>query len=196
MAREVFTKIWCDPCLHTKDIKIEANEMPPVTVGQKSPRVMALCPECEAGFFAPFIEGLEAFGDTPDSLEKGKARGRVDKAAAPATGKRIPCPLECGTKPLKNISSVSSHLRSMHDTNLYGVLGESGILYDVDGAAIDVGEIRNRQTAAPAITRAECQEPDCTKVYTYPENKMPIQALGVHMAKTHKKKLTEEQRVA
>lgn len=192
MAREIKELIWCDLCRDLDDIQTPATEMPPISVGQKKPRVLAVCTQHKTSFFDQFIEALETSGEYLDQLSVlPRTRSSVTRPvprhiATSSTGKPIVCPLatECGGKPLKNVSTVSSHLRQIHAMNLFEAVGKDGQLFDVDGAPVAMPEIREHKKV-PDVKRAECDQEDCDTVYEYPGHSKPVQALGVHKAKVH-----------
>lgn len=201
MAREIKQLIWCDLCMEIDGVQTEAEEMPPVTIGNKKPRVLAACKEHQVEFFDKFVEILESAGIFADQLDNpgratrssvGRPRSGVDTSTT-STGKPVVCPLvsECEARPLKNISTVSSHLRQIHGKSMFEALGKDGQLYDVDGSPIDMPEIRATREV-PTVERAECDQPGCTSgedggpaVYEFPKNAKPLQALGVHKSKVH-----------
>lgn len=204
MAREVKRIIWCDLCQQLDDVQTEAEEMPPITVGARKPRVLAVCVGHKESFYDKFMEVLEEAGIPVDQLDSGTTKVRAStrrpgKGVDPmttSTGKPVVCPLvqDCESRPLKNISSMASHLRSKHGMNLFEAVGKDGQLFDVDGTPIDMPEVRAPREA-PAITKAVCDEPGCTSgedggpvVYEWPKNQKPSQALGVHKARIHKVK--------
>lgn len=192
MAREVKTLIWCDLCLELDAVQAEGEEMPAITVGNKKPRVLALCKGHQVDFFDKFVEVLESAGITVDQLTNP---GRPTRSSAvrphprtldASTGKGVMCPIEgCEAKPLKNVSTISSHLRQIHAMSLYEAVGKDGQLFDADGDPVEMPEIRAPRSTPPEVTRAECDQPGCDTVYEYPKHTKPVQALGVHMAKTH-----------
>lgn len=202
MAREYKQFTWCDLCLELDGEQVEGEEMPPIMVGNKKPRVLAVCKQHQVDFFDKFVEVLESAGIVVDQLESGTTRvrsssrrsgprGGVDPMTT-STGKSVVCPIdECDSAPLKNISTVASHLRKVHGMNLFEAIGKDGQLYDVDGAAIEMPEVRQPREK-PAILRTECDFPGCASgedggpaVYEFPKNQKPVQALGVHKAKVH-----------
>lgn len=201
MAREIELKIWCDPCMEIDGERVEGLEMEAVTIGNKKPKVIAMCPQHKEDFFDPFVEALQNMGTTVDSLQNsGRVRdsGKHSRQlpAAPPDGSGLQCPVEeCAQKGLKNVKSISSHLRSVHDANLYMVIGKDGQLFHDDGRPLTpMPEIRafERDGEPPNPARVECEEEGCTSgpnggpaVYEWPTNRKPAQALGVHMAKTH-----------
>lgn len=150
MVRQLEIKIWCDPC-NSQDIQAEAEELPPVALGHSKPRVVAMCKEHRENLYEPFVAVLTEHGALADQLTGGTTSRRHRTISSPSnakdssTGLMIQCPIEDCAKPLKNVSSVAAHVRRVHDTNLYELLGPEGTLIDVEGNVVDTPKFRERR---------------------------------------------------
>jgi hypothetical protein len=57
--------VFCDLHLE-KGERVQAEELPPITIEGKGPRVLALCPEHKRDFYDPFVELVDDLGqDVP-----------------------------------------------------------------------------------------------------------------------------------
>lgn len=83
MAREISLTIWCDVC-YDDNVQTEGEELPPITLGNLKPRVIALCEEHKAGLFDRLSDALTQHGVLADKL--GFA-GPQAAAAAPTRSK-------------------------------------------------------------------------------------------------------------
>lgn len=153
MAREIVISIWCDPCLTLDDVHTEGEELPPITIGNSKPRVMAMCKEHRENFYEPFVEALNQMGALADHLgtEKRPAKVRSAAASSPSmasetpSGLRIVCP-SCD-RTAKNVSSLTTHMRTTHKTRLRDVLGDDGQLVDTAGNAVPTPKPRRARSA-------------------------------------------------
>ena len=181
MAREIITSIWCDPCLKIDDVRTEGEELPPITIGNGKPRVLAMCKQHRTDFYDPFVDAVMELGTISDHLAAGTATKRQTSSGTP----RVVCPYPgCGVA-LKNVSSTQSHVRHTHGTTVFELLGYEGQLYDVNGDAVERPAPRATVSGEPSVKRAECDVKGCGKVYEFPETQRPVQALAVHKAKSH-----------
>lgn len=80
MARQIV--VMCDVHLEQGQ-RVEAQELPAITVEGKGPRVLALCAEHKHDYYDPFVELVEDLGlETP---EKNPQRATPDGAQSPTT---------------------------------------------------------------------------------------------------------------
>src|SRR3954453_22174019 len=80
MARQIV--VMCDVHLEQGQ-RVEAQELPPITVEGKGPRVLALCPEHKQDYYDPFVELVEDLGlETP---EKNPTRAAPEEAQPPTS---------------------------------------------------------------------------------------------------------------
>lgn len=77
MARRVV--VLCDVHLE-EGTRVEAAELPPITVEGNGPRVLALCEEHKRDYYDPFVELVEDLG--LDSAEEGTSKAIPDDSAA------------------------------------------------------------------------------------------------------------------
>lgn len=180
MAREIITKIWCDPCMEEEKY-VEASETPPITIGSLKPRVLALCEVHMKGIFEPLREALQELGQIqPES--------RADMMRMPGTspGSGIfPCPVPTctkHTKPYKHEQSLRNHARDIHGSTIIELREKYA---DVTPGLFDDEPPVPDEVPPPAVLEAPCDQPGCETVYKWPENKLPVQALGVHKARKH-----------
>lgn len=206
MAREIVTNIWCDPCLQGWDggdsEHTPGEELPAVKIGNKKPRILAMCERHRKTYHDPFATMLDELGQiAPDSI--------APAAAAPAAPKKsrhgtYPCPdpaCEKHENPYGSPSSLSNHARGRHGMTLNELrisLGQDPVIpyelsaaarrgdgaEDGDGETVD-GETVNGETVDEEATELVCPVGDCGKVYAMPEYKQPKKARAVHMAKVH-----------
>jgi hypothetical protein len=63
--------VMCD--LHLENgQRVEAEELPPITMEEKGPRVLALCPEHKREYYDPFAELVEDLGLEPPDAQAGQ----------------------------------------------------------------------------------------------------------------------------
>ena len=77
MARRVV--VLCDVHLEEGE-RVEAAELPPITVEGNGPRVLALCEEHKRDYYDPFVELVEDLG--LDSAEEGTSKAIPDDDSA------------------------------------------------------------------------------------------------------------------
>lgn len=190
MVRDVVTFIWCDFHLGQEDIKVEAEELPPITIGNAKPRMLALCKEHRESWYEPMREAVAEFGTVVDGSSPAKSvitprdpKGTLEVAP---DGVRVLCP-ECKT-PLKNRNTVQTHMRAHHGITLKEWEAERGPA----AQPADPSEVPDAPKAdSPPVEgepseenkRREC--PECGEVFEWPTNTRPPQALGLHRAKKH-----------
>lgn len=167
MAREHIISIWCDPCMEIDDVKTEGEEMPPISIGNQKPRVLALCKQHRTDFFEPLEEFVNRFGVLAEKLD-GPPRTKKAVGKIPPPGPtvavevpggytlprnisvdkmheyRVVCPAGC-TELQKDADRMASHLRDKHNTNLFEAIGPDGVLKDVDGNPVKTPKPRKRR---------------------------------------------------
>lgn len=185
MAREVIISTWCDLCL-VEDVRTEAEEMPPIGVGNRKARIVALCKQHAEDHYEPFMQLLNEYGEIADTVNgsaQAASKGAPSQAWRQPDGTRLQCPMpDCGSK-LKNMATLASHLRGSHDTNMHDAVGKDGVVFDVEGNPVSPPP--PRYTKAPEVKRAKCDFPGCDQEYVYPDVAAPTVAIGVHRARKH-----------
>lgn len=199
MARELVTHIWCDVCLSPGEGQdpeyVKGEELPPVVLGNFKPRLLALCEPHRKEFYDPFRDMVARLGQV---VPEGAARPSAAPVHAPGA---YACPVPTCPKhanPYRHDTSLGSHCRREHGATLtelreqYGTPagsagdGGQGVLLHQDGV---LGGEPITEQKPPNVTRTECDvlvdgEP-CGKVYQWPENGRPVQALAVHKNRAH-----------
>lgn len=189
MARELVTHIWCDMCLSPGEGKeptyTKGEELPAVTIAPMKPRLLALCEPHRKEWYDPFKDLVARLGQVvPD----GGYRAAVAPSAAPRA--LYPCPVpDCPkhAKPFKHDTSLSKHAREVHGMTTAELQAEYGAPEPV--AQPDLFEVAPGAEPPPKVQREECtvdvDGKPCGKVFQWPTNKRPTQALGVHKARVH-----------
>lgn len=191
MAREVVTRIWCDVCFHEGE-HTEAEELPPVTIGNTKPRLLALCERHRKEFYDPFQQLLSELGQIiPGSVNTAPRSGGQSAPARTPTNGGISCPLDCGSI-LQNRDSLNGHTTRVHNKTLNEILYEMKIdtLYDINGIEVP----GPRPEKEPEIKRVECPLDDCDKVYEFPKYRRPGHALSIHLTQKHGLTAAERER--
>lgn len=134
MAREIITTILCDVCLNDEEIdeKVEAVEMPPVSIGGAAPKVVALCEEHKADYWEPFIVLLDNLGQAVQSGKIKKSSKTAAKATLPLTSDeelpRIPKITSAQCPECEKVYAFPEYKRpqqalGLHRRRAHGVLG-------------------------------------------------------------------------
>lgn len=185
MARKITTHVLCDRCLHEDDAEVEAQETPPVTIGQMKPRVLALCERHMKDYetFKSLVQdlGQSVEGTAPASVSPPRRRRRND-GTAPGSG-TFPCPdPDCPkhSDPFRHEQSLRNHARNVHGVTVPQLLALHG---EGEEESQDYLPLEEGTAREPKVKEAPC--PECDTVYTWPKNARPTQALGVHRAKVH-----------
>lgn len=85
MSKDVVIHIWCDWHMTHSATKVEARELPPITLGSKT-RTIDLCEQCDKEFVGPLAQLLDEFGAPPTPptttpRQAGRRRAPTDKGA-------------------------------------------------------------------------------------------------------------------
>lgn len=123
MAREVIVRTWCDPCL-AEDRHTEAEELPPLALTGRKPRVVALCEVHRKELFDPLAQLLADHGQPVDESTSSLRIPKSSPTAKPSTSgsSELKCP---GCEYIApNRSSLQSHARAQHNTTLAELAGE------------------------------------------------------------------------
>lgn len=207
MARSTVTYIFCDFCLGENDVQTEAQELPPITLGNAKPRLLALCKQHREDWYEPFVEAVKEYGVMIDGSSPARSvitptdpKGTLELAP---DGEKVLCPVckAAGViKPLKNRNTVMTHMRSDHQTTLSQWEREHGPANTPEngqGELPGVGEApKAPEPHSLSSTREppeedkrqecpECKAQDIEVVYQWPENARPVQALAVHRSRAH-----------
>lgn len=166
MAREIITTIWCDICLAEDDVKREAEELPPVSIGGRPARAVAACSDHRPGFDRVF-RTVEDLGVTIDNSSPAKSVRPRDEPSG-MEGDRCP---ECGNA-YASMQSLRGHCRTVHRMTLGELRVKHGIPHSFKHVPLE-----------PATKRADC--PECGEVFEFPRTRRPTQALGVHRRAKH-----------
>jgi hypothetical protein len=191
MAREVIIKAWCDPCIEKGD-RVEGREVGVFisdALGKPigKPVLLTACEMHEKEFLSP-LRDLIAELDLPlvekvlsEPPAKPKKSGGVDD---PQVCKWP----DCGTT-LKNRSTLAVHVNNQHNVTMAEYrqhVGEAA----PDGSTGSSADIELREGPFPEAEEDGsmiCPE-GCGKTYSPDDVASPRQAMGLHLAKTHKVK--------
>lgn len=184
MAREIvtLTHVWCDVCLRDGQ-QVEAEELPPVSIGKLKPRLLALCEPHRKELFDPFREVVSDLGQiVPSSVQLGLPGSTIASASDQGIW---PCPdpdCEHHSQPYTHRQSLRNHAREKHGCTIPELEAKHGV---PDAGAVGQPSALSlaRMNEQPTAQQVDC--PECGKVYRYPEYRQPTRALGVHRAKVH-----------
>lgn len=176
MARQIIENVLCDVCLHEDETFVEAGEIPPVTVGNAKPRVLALCERHRKELWEPFQSVLMELGqvDPRAAATRSAARSAPTPRGFKVSGGEHFCPdPECPkhTDGFKWPQGLRSHAEKHHETTLTALR-----------AKFDPSFV---PPSAPGGEHESVACPECEKPFPAEEYKVPQRALGVHRAKTH-----------
>lgn len=179
MAKEVFTRTWCDLCLGNEERREAVQTDLVFTIHPLvKPTSLDLCQKHLDHWVTPLVQVLEEHGGPPPQREPSeRGAGRPSKGDGP-----FRC--EVCEKVLKSRGSFGSHCRDQHGFGLTEYVERYGEPVQVDPSEYD-GPDRSA-TATEWFMPAEATCTECGKVYSHAKgNKRPLQAVGVHMARKH-----------
>lgn len=166
MAREIVTKIWCDPCsIRSGDGDPELSEATEeiVQIGTAKPRLIAVCEVHRKELIDPLREIIKDLPtlDSANGPMKPRSSGEVNTELCK----------ECNT-PLKNRSSLTSHVRQIHNLTV-GEYREKHEMTEEERAASLAGKVE-----------VKCDQEGCD--WTKPATpSRQNQVLGVHKSRAH-----------
>ena len=135
MARRVV--VLCDVHLEEGE-RVEAEELPPITVEGKSARILALCPEHKHDYYDPFVELVDDLG--VDASDEGTTKAIHDKAPS------------AGAQPDEGSEDTTDDDSGERDEN--------------DQAALAVTESPTMTVVDDDTARWDCPVDDCDKQYS------------------------------
>lgn len=165
LARELDVRHRCDAC-GALAIHVEV----PVRAGAARQATLDLCDECYATLIQPLLDTLAKARPYATATPARPSRQWAGRTVGP-----FRCAL-CEVPPLKNLSTFSTHIKSLH--------GMSRLEYTVKYG--DPVPLTAEEVAELEAVEYTCEVPGCGKTYsTALGNRWPHQALRSHMWGVH-----------
>lgn len=180
MVRQLVTHIWCDVCFREDEAYVEAQETPPITIGQAKPRRLALC-ERHTKLYNEFHDLVLDVGQAVEVEET--------QAPTPKRQKRNPnpSPLQppyickvpgCATTErgheFPNRQSLATHIRTQHGHSV----GEYAQQYlDQPAPELPFDDLPDEDW--------KCGVEDCDKAYPPESYKDHRRLIRLHRSREH-----------
>lgn len=189
MAKEIFTRVWCDLHLNVHDERVEADRSEVIRVDSLGGRPLSLdvCETCHKELIAPLVEALEEYGAPADAAADLRPVGSPPLKRSSAMDGPFRCEVHGCIVPRNNgliatRQSLAAHLRRSHGLTITQYRDAYG---EPRPVAVEPGLFTPSVERGP-IGEPEATCPECGKVYSHETgSNRPAQALGVHRAKAH-----------
>lgn len=174
MPTEVLIRAWCDPCY--RDGVHEEGISRTLGIDRAKPRKLILCERHQKELVGPLEELLNEMGAPVDAADV--AAPSAGSGGVVITDETQYCKLCQPNKPLKNKSSLASHVRQYHEMYMHEYRDKVGEPQSVRAPKPGEEALFDRIETCDV----EVDGQPCGKTYT---GRYAPQQIGVHKAKKH-----------